>query len=139
MDSQAPAANPAIRHIGPPVQRAGRVQPISPAVVADERLVFVAGQVPMRDGRPAGDDIASQTHHTLDLIEAILQRAGCTLADVVKTTVWLVDGADYPAFNEAYAERFPAERAPARSTVIAGLIAPVKVEIEAIALRPAAA
>ena len=44
--------NPDIRHIGPPVQRAGVVQPISPAVVADQRLVFVAGQVPMRNGQP---------------------------------------------------------------------------------------
>lgn len=127
--------NPGIRHIGPPVERAGKVQPISPAVVVDDRLVFVAGQVPMRNGQPAGDDIASQTHYTLDLIEAILQRAGCTLADVVKTTVWLVDAKDYPGFNDAYAERFPAATAPARSTVISGLIAPVLVEIEAVALR----
>jgi 2-iminobutanoate/2-iminopropanoate deaminase len=124
-----------IRHVGPPVQRAGVVQPISPAVIADDRFVFVAGQVPMRNGQPAGADIASQTHYTLDLIEAILQRAGCTLADVVKTTVWLVDAKDYPGFNAAYAERFPAATAPARSTVIAGLIAPVLVEIEALALR----
>jgi 2-iminobutanoate/2-iminopropanoate deaminase len=104
-------------------------------VVADDRFVFVAGQVPMRNGKPAGEDIASQTHYTLDLIEGILQRAGCTLADVVKTTVWLVDAKDYPGFNDAYAERFPAATAPARSTVISGLIAPVLVEIEAIALR----
>lgn len=129
------STHPGIRHVGPPVDRAGRVQPISPAVIADDRLVFVAGQVPMRNGQPAGDDIASQTHYTLDLIEAILQRAGCSLADVVKTTVWLVNAQDYPGFNAAYAERFPAATAPARSTVICGLIAPVLVEIEAIALR----
>lgn len=128
-------SNPGIQHLGPPVQRAGVVQPISPAVIADDRFVFVAGQVPMRNGQPAGDDIASQTHYTLDLIEAILQRAGCTLADVVKTTVWLVDAKDYPGFNAAYAERFAAATAPARSTVISGLIAPVLVEIEAVALR----
>jgi enamine deaminase RidA (YjgF/YER057c/UK114 family) len=127
--------NPGIRHVGPPVERAGKVQPISPAVIVDDRLVFVAGQVPMRNGQPAGDDIASQTHYTIDLIEAILQRAGCTLDDVVKTTVWLVNAADYPGFNEAYAQRFPAATAPARSTVISGLIAPVLVEIEAVALR----
>ncbi len=127
--------NPGIRHVGPPVERAGKVQPISPAVIADDRLVFVAGQVPMRNGQPAGDDIASQTHYTIDLIEAILQRAGCGLGDVVKTTVWLVNAGDYPGFNEAYAQRFPAATAPARSTVISGLIAPVLVEIEAVALR----
>ena len=126
----------AIEHLGPPTVRAGQVQPISPAVAWD-RLVFVSGQVPMKDGKPAAPDIAGQTHATLDLVEAILAKAGCTLADVVKTTVWLVDGADYPAFNAAYGERFAPETAPARSTVIAGLIAPVKVEIEAVAVRPA--
>ncbi len=128
--------NPGIEYVGPPVQRAGLVQPISPAVVVEDRLVFVAGQVPMRNGQPAGEDIASQTHYTLDLIEDILKRAGCTLADVVKTTVWLVNAQDYPGFNAAYAERFRAATAPARSTVISGLIAPVLVEIEATALRP---
>ncbi len=123
-----------ITHIGPPVVRAGATQPISPAVVADGPLVFVSGQVPMRDGKPAATDIAGQTHAALDMIEAILVRAGCTLADVVKTTVWLVDGADYPAFNAAYGERFTPETAPARSTVLSGLIAPVLVEIEAVAV-----
>jgi enamine deaminase RidA (YjgF/YER057c/UK114 family) len=124
-----------ITHIGPPVVRAGKTQPISPAVVAEGALVFVSGQVPMRDGKPAAPDIAGQTHVALDMIEAILARAGCTLADVVKTTVWLVDGGDYPAFNTAWGERFAPDTAPARSTVISGLIAPVLVEIEAVAVR----
>lgn len=118
------------------VVRAGQRQPIS-AAVAWDRLVFVSGQVPMANGQPSAPDIAGQTHATLDLIAAILADAGCTLADVVKTTVWLTDAADYPAFNAAYGERFAPELAPARSTVIAGLIAPVKVEIEAVAVRPA--
>ena len=125
----------AITHIGPPVVRAGKTQPISPAVVAEGALVFVSGQVPMRDGKPAAPDITGQTHAALDMIEAILKRAGCTLADVVKTTVWLADAADYPAFNAAWGERFAPEKAPARSTVISGLIAPVLVEIEAVAVR----
>ncbi|MGA0570227.1 RidA family protein [Variovorax sp. VNK109] len=124
-----------IERIGPPVVRAGNVQPISSAVAWD-RLVFVAGQVPVVKGQPAAPDMAGQTHATIDMIESILAEAGCTLADVVKTTVWITDAADYPEFNAAYAERFPAESAPARSTVIAGLIAPVKVEIEAVAVRP---
>lgn len=124
-----------ITHIGPPVVRAGKTQPISPAVVVEGALVFVSGQVPMRDGQPAAPNIAGQTHVAVDMIEAILERAGCTLADVVKTTVWLVDGADYPAFNAAWGERFPPETAPARSTVVSELIAPVRVEIEAVAVR----
>jgi enamine deaminase RidA (YjgF/YER057c/UK114 family) len=129
------AMSTAISRIGPPVVRAGHVQPISPAVASGGELVFVSGQVPMRDGQPAAPDIAGQTHAAIDMVEEILARAGCTLEDVVKTTVWLVDGADYPAFNAAYAERFPPERAPARSTVLSGLIAPVRVEIEAVAAR----
>lgn len=123
-----------IEHLGA-VVRAGRRQPIS-AAVAWDRLVFVSGQVPMTDGRPSAPDIAGQTRDTLERVGAILAEAGCTLADVVKTTVWLTDAADYPAFNAAYAACFPAARAPTRSTVIAGLIAPVKVEIEAVAVRP---
>jgi 2-iminobutanoate/2-iminopropanoate deaminase len=125
-----------IKRVGPPVVRAGQVQPISPAVIVEERLVFVSGQVPIVDGQPAAPDITGQTHATIDTIETILQRAGCTLDNVVKTTVWLVDTADYPAFNVAYGERFAPQQAPARSTVIASLIAPVLVEIEAVALRP---
>lgn len=119
------------------VVRAGQRQPIS-AAVAWDRLVFVSGQVPMTPAGPAAPDIAGQTHATLDSIERILADAGCTLADVVKTTVWLTDAADYPAFHAAYGERFAPEVAPARSTVIAGLIAPVRVEIEAVAVRPTA-
>lgn len=124
-----------LQHIGP-VVRAGQVQPISRAVAWD-RLVFVSGQVPMVQGQPAAPDMAGQTHATIDLIESILAEAGCTLADVVKTTVWITDAEEYPAFNAAYAQRFPADSAPARSTVVSGLIAPVKVEIEAVAVRPA--
>ena len=121
-----------------PVVRAGQRQPIS-AAVAWDRLVFVSGQVPMRGGAPSAPDIAGQTHAVLDGIAATLADAGCSLADVVKTTVWLTDAVDYPAFNAAYGERFGADAAPARSTEIAGLIAPVKVEIEAVAVRPARA
>jgi len=129
------AADTRIEHLQP-VSRGGQPQPIS-AAVAWERLVFVSGQVPMAAGQPAAPDIAGQTRATLELVAGILAGAGCTLADVVKTTVWLTDAADYPAFNAAYAEYFPHGAAPARSTVIAGLIAPVKVEIEAVAVRPA--
>lgn len=127
----------AIEHLGA-VVRAGQRQPIS-AAVAWDRLVFVSGQVPMADGRPSAPDIAGQTHAALDLVAGVLAEAGCTLADVVKVTAWLTDAADYPTFNAAYAERFRPGQAPARSTVIAGLIAPVKVEIEAVAVRPTAA
>lgn len=135
-DHPNPDGGGRLLRIGPAVKRAGKVQPIHPAVVLDDRLVFVSGQVPMRDGKPACADIAGQTHFTIDLIEEILQRCGCTLTDVVKVTAWLVSAEDYPEFNRAYGERFAVESAPARSTVIAGLIAPVRLEMEAVAMRP---
>jgi 2-iminobutanoate/2-iminopropanoate deaminase len=67
------------------------------------------------------------------MIEAELKKAGCTLADIVKVTVWLTDKEDYPVFNATYAEIFGTEKAPARSTVISGLIAPVRIEMEVVA------
>lgn len=127
-------ADTPIEHFGP-VVRAGIEQPLSLAVAWD-RLVFVSGQVPLVNGQPAAPDIAGQTLATLDLVQDILARTGCRLQDVVKATVWLTDAADYPAFNAAWRERFPPSTAPARSTVIAGLIAAVKVEIEVVAVRP---
>lgn len=121
-----------ITHIGGPVLR-GRAQPITPVVRVDEPLVFVVGQVPMKDGKPAAPDIVGQTRYVIGMIEAELQKAGCGLADIVKVTVWLTDKADYPAFNATYAEIFGAERPPARSTVVSDLIAPVKIEMAVIA------
>lgn len=128
-----------IEHIGPPVVRGGVTQPISPAVAASGRFVYVSGQVPMRAGLPVAPDITGQTFAVIDMVAEILARAGCTLADVVKVTVWLVDGDDYPAFNAAYGQRFAPETAPARSTVISGLIAPVLIEMEAVAVLGARA
>lgn len=124
-----------MKRAGKPVVRAGVVQPLSSAVQMRGDVLFVSGQVPMIDGRPAAADVAGQTHAVIDSLEAILHEHGCALSDVVKTTVWLTDKTDYPEFNAAYGQRFgPAF--PARSTVIADLIAPVKLEIEAIAAIP---
>jgi 2-iminobutanoate/2-iminopropanoate deaminase len=90
-----------IEHLGPPVVRAGVVQPISPAVSVTPggRLVFVSGQVPMVNGVAAAAGISGQTHAVIDMIEAILLRAGCALPDVVKVTVWLTDAGDYRVFQ----------------------------------------
>lgn len=64
-----------------------------------------------------------------------LALAGCTLADVVKVTVWLEDARDFQEFNRVYGEYFPGER-PARSTLQATNMAGTKLEIEAIAFKP---
>jgi 2-iminobutanoate/2-iminopropanoate deaminase len=86
--------------------------------------------------RIAGDTVGEQTRRCLARIDGILQAEGLALADVVKTTVWLGQVADFPEFNESYAAVFAATQAPApaRSTVRADLMMPgALVEIEAIA------
>ena len=82
--------------------------------------------------------IEAQTKRVLEVIRDLLKEAGCTLADVVKTTVWLEDPREFWSFNKVYAEFFPSAP-PARSTVQSGLMLNCKVEIEAIAYKPVAA
>jgi reactive intermediate/imine deaminase len=80
--------------------------------------------------------VAEQTEQVLRNVAACLAAAGCSMDDVVKTTVFLADLADFPAFNEIYARHF-ARPYPARTTVQAGLAPGLLVEIEAVARRPA--
>ena len=98
-------------------------------------LVFVAGQLGLAPGGTAmvGAGIAEQTEQVMQNLGAILAEAGSGLDRLVKTTVFLVDLADFAAMNEVYA-RHVGERPPARSTVqIAALPSGARVEIEAIA------
>jgi 2-iminobutanoate/2-iminopropanoate deaminase len=111
--------------------------PYSPVVVSDD-LVFTAGQVALdAAGQLVPGGIEEQTRQALDNVETCLAAAGCTLDDVVKTTVFLQDLGDFDAFNQAYASRF-AKPYPARSTVQVGLADGLLVEIEAVARRPRA-
>ena len=102
------------------------------------RLVHTSGQVgldPRKNELVAGG-VGAETRQVLANLEAVLGAAGCTLGDVVKTTVFLVDMADFDAMNKAYAQAF-AEPFPARSTVaVAGLPKGARVEIEVVAARP---
>ena len=83
-----------------------------------------------------GDDIATQTTQCLANIREILREAGCTLDQVVKSTVWLVNREDFGPFNAIYASHFPSQP-PVRSTVVCGLVLPgALVEIEVIAYAP---
>ncbi|MDP3182089.1 MAG: RidA family protein [Desulfobaccales bacterium] len=98
--------------------------------------VFVSGQIPLD---PAGNlvagDIVVQTVQALANLKAVLAAAGLDLKDVVKTTVFLADLADFKEFNRTYAEFFP-QHPPARTTIqAAGLPRGVSVEIDAIALK----
>jgi 2-iminobutanoate/2-iminopropanoate deaminase len=108
--------------------------PYSPAVRAGDFL-FVSGQIPVdpATGDVVAGDTAAQTRRVLDNLELVLRAAGAKPADVVKTTIFLTDLADFGTVNSIYAERFPAPH-PARATVgVAALPKGVKVEIEAVA------
>jgi 2-iminobutanoate/2-iminopropanoate deaminase len=110
--------------------------PYSPVVVAGD-LVYTAGQVAMdASGTIVAGGIAEQTEQVLRNLAACLDAAGCGMDDVVKTTVFLADLADFPACNDVYARHF-SRPYPARSTVQVGLAPGLLVEIEAVAKRPA--
>lgn len=112
----------------------GQPLPFSPAVRAGP-FVFVSGQVAMGDnGEIVPGGIEAQTRRTLKNVEQALALAGCTLQDVVKTTVWLDDARDFWSFNRVYAEFFTTAK-PARSTTQAKLMVDAKVEIEVIAYK----
>lgn len=100
-------------------------------------LIFVSGQGPLdpSTGRPVEGDARAKVRQCLRNVEVALRAAGASLDDVVKTTVFLEDWADFPAVNEVYAEFFPKDP-PARST-IQGMRPPGhRVAIEAIAEAP---
>jgi len=101
-------------------------------------FVFVSGQVAMgADGEIIDGGIVPQTHKTIQNIIAILEKAGCTLADVVKANVWLDDARDFQAFNRVYAGYF-GELLPARACVQSAMMVDCKIEIDVIAYKPEA-
>ncbi len=104
--------------------------------VAAGNFVFVSGQISLdASGKPVPGDIVVQTVQVIENLKAVLAAAGLTLRDVVKTTVFLADLADFQEFNRAYGEFFP-EQPPARTAVqAAGLPRGVALEIDAIAWK----
>jgi 2-iminobutanoate/2-iminopropanoate deaminase len=113
------------------------IGPYSQAVRANG-LLFTAGQVGFDPGTGELVDggITEQTERVLANIRAILEAERLDLGSVVKTTVFLVDMADFTAMNAAYADAFGDHR-PARSTVaVAALPRGARVEIEAVAVLP---
>ncbi len=118
--SKAPAA------IGPYSQAA-----------AYQTLVFSSGQIPIdpATGQVVEGNVAAQTDQVLRNLQAVLEAAGSSLGNVLKTTVFLKNMADFGAMNEVYGRYFQ-EHPPARATVEAArLPRDVQVEIEAIAFR----
>ena len=113
-------------------------EPIGPynQAVKSGHLIFTAGQIPINPatGSLVDGGIREQSIQVMENLKAVLEADGCTLEDVIKSTVFLCDMADFPEFNTVYAEYFGDETAPARSTVaVAGLPKGARVEIELVA------
>ncbi|MDX6451636.1 MAG: 2-iminobutanoate/2-iminopropanoate deaminase [Gaiellaceae bacterium] len=109
--------------------------PYSQAIKANG-FVFVSGQLPLRPGEKdlLGGEIGAQTEQVLANLRAILEEAGSSLDQLVKTTVFLQNLDDFAGMNEVYAKHV-GSTPPARSTVeVAKLPSGALVEIEAIAL-----
>lgn len=111
-------------------------RPFSSAVRAGN-YIFVSGSGGFvdKDGREL-KGIEAQTRQCLENIKQILEAAGSSLSDVVKTTIFLVNTNDFTQMNEVYRSYFPKDR-PARSTVVTGLVrSDMLIEIECIAYKP---
>jgi 2-iminobutanoate/2-iminopropanoate deaminase len=114
------------------------VGPYNQAIVTSGQMLFVAGQIPLdpQSGKIIGEgDITAQTQQVMANLEAILSEAGASWEDVVKTSVFLTDLANFTPMNQVYAEYFIEDTAPARACVeVSRLPKDVLVEIECIAV-----
>ena len=124
-----------IERLSPPGSPAPR-GPYSPVVRAGDFL-FVAGQgaIDRATQQLSLGDVQHETRMVLDNIQHLLEGCGASLADVVRCGVFLADGKDFAAMNEVYAGYF-GEHKPARTTVVTGFVAPIKVEIDCVAYKP---
>lgn len=110
------------------------IGPYSPAIKAGN-LLFLSGQIPLDDaGNMVSGDIATQTEQVMRNIGALLETAGASFSQVVRTTVYLADMNDFAAMNAVYAT-YVASPPPARATVqVARLPRDARVEIDVIAV-----
>ena len=118
-------------------QAPAAIGPYSQAIDSGAGLVFVSGQLPIDPATGAFPEggVQAQTRQSLSNARAILEAAGLSLQNVVKTTVFLADMADFAAMNEIYAQFFAAPY-PARSAVaVKTLPKGALVEIECIAAK----
>ncbi|MFP3324706.1 RidA family protein [Planococcus sp. SIMBA_160] len=111
---------------------AAAIGPYSQGVISGD-MFYSSGQIPLKaDGELAQGGIAEQTHQVFANLQAVLEEAGSSLQQVIKTTVFIKDMNDFAELNSIYASYF-GDHKPARSTVeVARLPKDVKVEIEVI-------
>jgi 2-iminobutanoate/2-iminopropanoate deaminase len=110
------------------------IGPYSQAMIVD-MIIYTAGQISLdpKSNDLVGKTTAEQTDQVLKNLAAVLKAAGSGLSLVIKTTVYLIDMADFPAMNEVYARHFGSHK-PARSTIqAAALPKGARIEIDAIA------
>ena len=120
------------------IRTAGAPEPVGPysQAVAWGDLVFLSGQIPIdpETGEMVEGEIEDQARRVLANLEAVLEAAGSSLAQVLKTTVYLTDLSLFPRVNGVYAEHFRDDPAPARATVeVSALPLGAAIEIDAIA------
>ncbi|MEI0558630.1 RidA family protein [Brachyspira intermedia] len=111
------------------------IGPYSQAVKSGN-FIFASGQIPLDpvSGEMAENDIKKQTERVMENIKGLLESENLTMANIIKTTCFLTDMANFASFNEVYANYFP-ENPPARSTVaIKALPKDALVEVEIIAV-----
>jgi len=116
-------------------ERAPKAMGAYSQAVLSKGFAFLSGQIALdpATGQLVGGDITQQTRRVLENLKAILDACGCSLADVVKTTVYIKDMGEFARMNEIYATYFP-ENPPARATVeVARLPRDVQVEIDCVA------
>jgi 2-iminobutanoate/2-iminopropanoate deaminase len=124
----------AIRTTGAPAA----IGPYSQGIFT-ENLVFCSGQIGLdpATGELVEGGVEAQAERALQNLSAVLEAGGCTWADVVKTTLFLADIADFAAVNAIYGKRMP-DPPPARSTFAVGALPKgARIEIEATAIRRA--
>ncbi len=112
--------------------------PYSQAVEVDGWL-YLSGQIALdpKTGELIAGDFEAETHQVLKNLQAVLAAAGCTFADVVRTTIYLIDFGNFPRINELYGAAMGDHR-PARTTIeISKLPKGAQVEIDLVAKVPA--
>ena len=121
-----------IQTLGEPIIINGRRLSLSKAVKAGD-FIFLTGQIPMKDNKPLTEGtIEEQTRNCIEHIQETLRDCGCSLANVVKSMVWLKSREDFAGYNAIYGEYF-ADNPPARSALVSDFLVDIKVEIECVA------
>ena len=111
---------------------------LSPGIQVGDTL-YVSGQIAVdASGNLVGEgDCGVQTRQVMDNIRAVVQAAGGSMDDVVKTTGFLTDAADFPAYNKVRMETFPGSPPASSTVIVAALVRPeLLVEVEAVVHLP---